>query len=60
MENILKNESTVTDPRMPLWFGQTQDYVAALRNGAILYWRTIRRHVKRSQVQQKSDCRKTE
>lgn len=37
MENILKNESTVTDPRMPLWFGQTQDYVAALRNGDNTY-----------------------
>lgn len=37
MENILKNESTVADPRMTLWFGQTQDYVAAKRNGDDTY-----------------------
>ena len=27
MENILKKSSTVPDPRMPLWFGQTVGYV---------------------------------
>lgn len=37
MENILKHESTVVDPRMTLWFGQTQDYVAAKRNGDDTY-----------------------
>ena len=26
MENILKKSSTVADPRMPLWFGQTVGY----------------------------------
>lgn len=27
MENILKNSSTVDDPRMPVWFGQTVGWV---------------------------------
>lgn len=27
MENIFKNTSTVQDPRMPMWFGQTVGYV---------------------------------
>lgn len=33
MEDILKNESTVVDPRMKLWFGQAADYVTAVSNG---------------------------
>lgn len=29
MENILKHESTVFDPRLPMWFGVTNDYRTA-------------------------------
>ena len=32
---------------MPLWFGQTQDYVAALRNGDKVYTENNCWHVKR-------------
>lgn len=34
MEDILKNESTVEDPRMRLWFGQADEYVSAANSGA--------------------------
>lgn len=33
MEKILKNQSSVEDPRMRMWFGQTKAYVAAKRDG---------------------------
>lgn len=32
MENILKHTSSVEDPRMPLWFGQTVGYVNNKKN----------------------------
>lgn len=35
MENTLKKMSTVEDPRMQLWFGQTEDYVAAVKDNTI-------------------------
>ena len=35
MENIFKHESTVFDPRMPMWFGQTRGYHEAQVNGTL-------------------------
>lgn len=35
MENIFKHESTVVDPRMPMWFGQTQGYLKAVKAGTL-------------------------
>lgn len=35
MEKILKHLSTVEDPRMRLWFGQAEDYVAAKKDGTL-------------------------
>lgn len=32
MENILKHQSSVEDPRLRMWFGQAEDYVAAKRD----------------------------
>ena len=35
MENIFKHESTVFDPRMPMWFGKTQGYHNAEAAGTL-------------------------